>query len=149
MKCSDRETEILLYYYYELDGTAHEEMERHLNGCSRCASVYAKLKTALDGIELKEPELPASFWPSYNEEVYRKIAERSSGQRWTLFGPRFIQVGAMALLLIFLGIGGMKLYETREERAFISENYALMSSMELLEEFDLMQNLDEIESFEG
>jgi len=149
MRCSDREADILLYYYDELDVTAREEMGRHLDGCSRCASAYAKLKSTLDGVEMKVPELADSFWPSYNRKLYRKIEEKSSGQRLTLFGTRLIQVGAMALLLIFLGIRGMKLYETREERAFISENYALMSSMELLEEFDLVENLDEIESFEG
>ena len=125
-------------------------------GCSdgtvksrHCASAYAQLKTDLDGIKPTEPELPDSFWPSYNRKLYSRIEKKSASQRWTLFGPRFIQVGVMALLLIFLGIGGMKLYEAREERAFISENYALMSSMELLEEFDLMQSLDEIESVEG
>ncbi len=149
MKCSDRERDLLLYYYDELDGTVREGMERHLDGCSSCAAAYAKLKTTLDGMELKEPELPESFWPSYNRKVYRKIEKRSNSKRWALFRPRFIQVGAMALVLIFVGIGGIKVYDAREERAFISENYALMSNMELLEEFDLMHNLDEVESVEG
>ncbi len=52
----------------------------------------------------------------------------------------------MILVMLFIGFGGLKFYESKQEDAFITNNFEFMNNFELLEEFEILQYLEEIEN---
>lgn len=146
MKCKDVERDLILYYYGEIDDTLKSAIRNHIASCDKCAVAWERLKATLDISDVKEPELPESFWQGYRRKVYQKIEDKKSSARFGVLKPRFIQVAAMILVILLIGLGGGKLYKAKQEEAFITKNYELIKNFELFEDLEVLQNLEEIEA---
>ena len=88
--------------------------------------------------------MPDSFWQRYRSEVYKKIEGKKSRSQFKM--PRFAPAALMALVLFFAVFGGIKLYESKQDEAFISKNYELIKNLEVLEDFEVLEQLEEIEA---
>ena len=144
MKCKDIERDLILYYYDEIEPSAKAELKAHLESCDNCMSSWERLKDTLDAAKVKELDLPDSFWQRYRSEVYEKIEGKKSFSPFKM--PRFAPAAVMALILFFAVFGGIKLYESKQDEAFISKNYELIKNLEVLEDVEILQHLEEIEA---
>ncbi len=147
MRCKEIQEELISYYYNELDETSKSEIEQHLRGCSKCISSLERLKTTLNSIEAKEPDLPHVFWQRYRRKVYGKIEGKKRLK--PLWVPRFAPVAVTIIIALSLSIfGGIRLYESKQEKEFIAKNYELMKNLEFFEDLEILQNMEEIEALE-
>jgi len=145
-RCKDVEKNLILYYYDEVDPSTKAELADHLESCTRCRSSWTQLKTTLDAIKIKEPELSESFWQDYLRKVHQKIEDKRSHRYFPLLlKPRFVQVVVTVVILLVIGFWGFKFYISKKEDAFIRENYELIKNLELFENFEILRHLDEIE----
>jgi hypothetical protein len=146
MKCKDIEKNLILYYYDEIDPSAKVELSSHLETCTKCKSSWDQLKTTLDVIKIKEPELSESFWQNYLSKVHERVEGKKSHRYFPLLlKPRFAQVIVTVVILLIIGFGGFKFYISKKEDTFIRENYELIKNLELFENFEILRHLDEIE----
>ncbi|MBI4709508.1 MAG: hypothetical protein HY759_00065 [Nitrospirae bacterium] len=151
MQCKDVQKELVNYYYNEVSNVIKSAVDEHLEYCNNCASSLEKLKNTLDGIKIEEPVLTDVFWERYSQKVYKKVDGRELRQerKFRLFRlPRLIPAAAAAIVLLTAFWGSVKLYESKQENTFISRNYDLINNLELFEEYELLQNLQEIEAVE-
>lgn len=148
MKCKEIEKHLVSYYYGEFEPSKRLEINNHLEACGKCMSSWERLRALLDAIKVKEPEMPESFWQDYRNKVYKKIEGKKSFSPVNLFKPRLVPAVAMVMILLFTVIGGLILYESKQEDAFISKNYELISDLELFEDFEILQYFEEIEASE-
>ncbi|MBN2287804.1 MAG: zf-HC2 domain-containing protein [Candidatus Glassbacteria bacterium] len=91
MTCDKFRLQIMEYLDGELGPEEHQEVERHLAGCSACRSELdslQKLKEITSGMQFAQPE--EEVWKMYWEQVYNRL-ERGLG--WVL-----ASVGAIILL---------------------------------------------------
>jgi anti-sigma factor RsiW len=146
MKCKDVERDLILYYYGEIDDTLKSAISNHIASCDKCASAWERVKATLDISDVKDPELPESFWQNYRRKVYQKIEDKKSPAHFGLLKPRLVQVAAMILVILLIGLGGGKLYKAKQEEAFITKNYELIKNFEMFEDFEILQHLEEIET---
>ncbi|MDI6800944.1 MAG: zf-HC2 domain-containing protein [Thermodesulfovibrionales bacterium] len=145
MRCRDAEKDLLLYYYEELDPSATEEIKRHLETCSRCLYSWEKIRTSLDKLKIKEHEPADAYWNNYLEKVYEKIEAKGSKKYFVVLKPAIVYVFAI-ILVIITGIGGFKVYEKKQEDAFVTKNHEMIKDLELLENLEILQDLEEIEN---
>jgi hypothetical protein len=151
MQCKDVQKELVNYYYNEAGNILKSAVDEHLGHCDNCASSLEKLKKTLDGIKIEEPVLTDVLWERYSQKVYKKIDSRELPQEreFRLFRlPRLIPATAAAIVLLTALWGSVKLYESKQEKTFISQNYDLIKNLEMFEEYEILQNLQEIEAVE-
>ena len=104
--------------YGESSPEDRERLEQHLEECEPCAEEFESLSSTLAVMaERERPELPASYWASYRQEVKRQRTARSASvtasvRRWwrTLpallpqTGPQWAVQGALAVALLCVGL---------------------------------------------
>jgi len=146
MKCKDVERDLILYYYGEIEPFKEIGLKSHLESCDKCMSSWEGLKTLLESIKAEEIEMPESFWQGYRRKVYQRIEEKKSPVYFGILKPRIVQVAAMILIILLIGLGGGRLYKVKQEEAFITKNYEMIKDFELFENFEVLQNLEEIEA---
>ena len=147
MKCKNIQKELISYYYQDLNDALKAEIERHLGTCDKCMSSWERLKTTLNNIETKEPDFPHAFWQEYRRKVYEKIEGKKASNlsRFPGFAPALAAIVIVLSLSIF---GGIRFYESKQERDFIAKNYELMKNLELFEDLEILEHMEEIEAHE-
>lgn len=144
MKCKEIEKELIAYYYKETEPSMDAEISKHLEDCEMCATSWRKLKMTLNAVEVKELEMPGAFWNKYLGRVYWKIKNRKAQKRF--FTSRLVPVTAGVLTLLLVVFGGLRLYESRQEDAFISSNYEILRGLDVYQNLEVLQHLEEIEA---
>ncbi|MBI5196174.1 MAG: hypothetical protein HZA10_07620 [Nitrospirae bacterium] len=147
MQCKEVQKELVNYYYNEAGNVLKSAVDEHLGYCDNCASSLEKLKKTLNGIKIKEPALPDAFWKRYSQKVYKKIDSKKPHRErtsWLFRLPRLIPAAAIAMALLAVFWGGIKFYESKQENTFISQNYDFIKNLDLFEEYEILQNLQEI-----
>jgi len=143
MKCGETKR-LILYYYGELDEAEKGRIENHLQSCGSCSAAWAELKEKLEGLHCDPPEMSEKYWQEYRREVRRKIGNVS---RRPFFLSRPLLQGAVTVMALFAVMtAGFHFYRGRQERIMILQNYELISELDLLEDFDLLLSLDEVEN---
>lgn len=151
MQCRDVQKELVNYYYNDAGNVLKSEVDEHLGHCDNCASSLEKLRDALDVIKIKEPILTDVFWKRYSQKIFEKIDSKKPHQgrtSWLFRLPRLIPATAAAIVLLTAFWGSVKLYESKQEKTFISQNYDVIKNLEMFEEYEILQNLQEIEAVE-
>jgi len=146
MDCKDVKIRLLDYYYGEVAPPQLTSLEGHLDVCHTCRLEWEGIKRTLDSIEREEElTLPDGFWRDYNHKVYERIDKK---RRWKgiLSYPRLVPI-AVSILLIVAIFGGLRIKGVREEvyHAFVVQDYAMMLNLDLLQDFELIQHLEELE----
>jgi len=142
MKCKDIQKELVNYYYEEIDQIKRSKVYKHLETCKRCAFEWEGLKDILNAAKVKKPDLSDAFWERYRYKVYEKIeGKETAGAFWRKFVPS----SAIAAVLLFIILGSIKFYESKQEEAYVYRNYEIIKHIELLEDFDVLQHFEEIE----
>ncbi|NOY52319.1 MAG: hypothetical protein GXP58_01710 [Deltaproteobacteria bacterium] len=143
MKCRTGKR-LPLYYYGELDEAEKRRIESHLQNCERCSAAWGRLKNKLDGLRCDPPEIPEGYWQEYRRSVRRKIG--NSFRRSFLFSRPLLQGVMAVMVLLAVATAGFHYYRGRQDRIMLFQNYELISKLDLLEDFDLLRSLKEVEN---
>lgn len=151
MDCENVRYALPEYFYGEADPPVAGALEEHLKTCGSCRREWEGLKNTLELVGKGEmPRVTEEFWEGFWTEFDRKVHERvGKDRRWALPAvipwPRPAAALAGLALIVTAIYGGFKVYEIREEKA-LARDYALVRNMELLQDFDVISHLDEVEA---
>jgi hypothetical protein len=153
--CAEREENLVLFHYGDLDGTERDDLHAHVGRCAACASYLKDLGTLLP-LTVAASEPAASFWSDYNRELRKKIDATLEHKTWTqklgeFFQPRWVPAFAtaaiVALVLTFtFGRGIWSPGEPVQEDAALVEVLPVAENWEFFNTMDVLDNLDLLES---
>jgi hypothetical protein len=154
--CADREENLVLFHYGDLDGAERDGLHAHVGSCAACAAYLKDLGTLLPlTVAVSEPA--ANFWNDYDRELRKKIDATLDHKTWTeklgeFFQPRWVPAFAtaaiVALALTFtFGRGIWTPSEPAQENAAmvevlpVAENWEFFSTMDVLDNLDLLESM--------
>ncbi len=153
--CTNREEDLVLYYYGEL-GNGRTALEEHVRGCEPCRFYLKELESILP-LTVKPDEPPQAFWDDYSREMRRKLTEVKERKSWwqslaSFLQPWAIPVSATAIvallaLTLTLGKGFWSSKEVpQDDEAFMEilpavENLEFFKTMEVLDAMDFLENM--------
>jgi hypothetical protein len=152
--CKNFESELVLYYYDELDGGDRARIKIHLESCESCGR-YLKELGAILSLTLKVDDPPPAFWQNYSREMRHKLAEAREGRSWgqylaSLIRPWTIPVlatGLVAALALTFTLG-KGLWRTPDRPPADPSLMEVLPMTENLEFFRTMEVLDAMELLE-
>lgn len=138
MGCKYSDKDLMLNYYNESD----PELEAHLMTCNKCMARLNRLERSLDKIRPEEPEMPDAFWSNFSVKVNEKIDKKEAKGRFYLLRPKIAMAAMLAILISVAFTGGVRIYEEKQDREFIMENYDLIMNINMLEDLELLENFE-------
>ncbi|MGH9795257.1 MAG: HEAT repeat domain-containing protein [Candidatus Acidiferrales bacterium] len=122
--CKEREEEISLYLWDELDEDRCEALEQHLENCATCAATVAGERQLLAALRTAAPADPSpEVLAQFRMELLEKIEQAGMPGFWTRLGtvlwPRGLRwsfsgwmmahpaLGAVALVMLGVALGGI------------------------------------------
>ena len=122
--CKDREEEISLYLWDELDEDRCEALEQHLENCAACAATVASERQLLAALRTAAPADPSpEVLAQFRMELFEKIEQAGMPGFWTRLGtvlwPRGLRwsfsgwmtahpaLSAVALVMFGVALGGI------------------------------------------
>ena len=109
MHDSERERDLLLYHYGELDPGSAKRFSEHLAACADCRAALAVLKAAAKKVRELSPEPPAELLRRVRESARRTIpSEETHGfaEFFRLSWPRLALAGAAAAGMLLMVLQG-------------------------------------------
>jgi predicted anti-sigma-YlaC factor YlaD len=151
--CGDREENLVLLHYDDLDGDKRRALQEHLQGCAACTSYLKELGTLLP-LTVQADQPPETFWTDYNRELRQRLNRAEKNWIQTVgafFQPRWMPAlattGVVALALIFtVGRGVWSTNEPQNDAAMmeilpVAENLEFFKAMEMLDNLDLLESM--------
>ncbi len=142
------ETWISAFMDGELTPQRADAMADHLAGCHGCKAKYEAL-TGLDQLLQSLPELKPS--EQFERTFWKKVAdweENRSRRRladWFKRGWRTVLAGSLALfILVFVSV-----FQGRFTRSLSPEEIILAEQMDVLQQYELINNLEILENWEA
>ena len=141
--------QLLFYHYDELDAAGRQQVEQHLQRCSVCREELAELQVLLRSVSSAVPEPAPAELERFNARVMQRIQPR---RRWFAQPALGWTLAGAAALLFTLNLqtslppsapvpAEKSLIITAEQDVVF--NLELLQTLELLEDFDLIQQLEQ------
>ena len=152
--CANLETDLVLYHYGELSGSARAQIEAHVEHCEGCCLFVKEIET-IAGLTVKSDQPPLDFWQSYTREMRHKLATLRERQSWwrrvaAAFQPWMVPafgttaIVALALALT-LGRGVWQPNEAPPELASLMEVLPMAEHLEFYANMEVLDSLDLLE----
>jgi Putative zinc-finger len=153
--CAEREENLVLFHYGDLDPAERSALQAHLQNCTPCAGYLKDLETLLP-LTVKADEPSETFWTDYNREMRRKLADAAETKTWLQKIGEFFQarplpalattaVLVLALTLTF-GRNSWSPHDPVQEDAAIMEVLPVAENLEFFKNMDVLDNLELLES---
>jgi predicted anti-sigma-YlaC factor YlaD len=152
--CANLETDLVLYHYGDLSGSAKAQIEAHLEQCDGCRG-YIKDTQTLATVTVKSDQPPPVFWQNYAREMRHKLTTLGEKQPWwrravtvlqPWMVPAFGTTAVVALALAFtLGRGVWQTNETPPEVASLMEVLPMAEHLEFYANMEVVDSLDLLE----
>ena len=142
---------LLPYLRGELAAAERAAVDSHLAGCAECRDSVRDF-AALAALLARAPELaPPMHWGAFRSQLHAKLERRlrpaGVGRRWSL-GPLPAALAAsLAAVLLYLGVLGPSGPTPEGDQAML-ESQVLDGRLDVVSQFDLVQNLDLLEDFD-
>ncbi len=153
--CKEREENLVLFHYSDLQEPEQIDLKNHLGGCIDCTAYLQELNKLLP-LTVKSDEPPEAFWRDYNRELRLKIAAVREKKSWrqsfaAFFRPRLLPAfGVIAVLALVLTLTiGKGLWQTRDsarDDEALMEVLPVAENLEFFKTMDVLDNLDVLES---
>lgn len=153
MKCRRVEKDLSAYLDGRLSDEAKRRVEGHLKTCPRCGERFeelSRIQSALSEFPRRDPS--PFLWTRVKAGIESGEGKAPApGSVWSRLKPspvvsRWAVVVVASLVLV---AGGVLLSGDRQDpRDYLGLEVAIAEDLELLEHFDLIQNLDFLESWE-
>jgi len=144
MRCPVKEEDFILYYYNELTEEKKSKIDIHLKNCSRCLRQWTELKEMLDTAELKQKDMPESYWDELSSRISYSLKSKPACQSNR---QRFMKPAFAVIMLLLILLSGYKWYTGWKEEQFISKNLELLQNIDMFENLDLLEHLDEFDKY--
>ena len=153
--CKEREEDLVLFHYSDLQEPERIDLKDHLGGCAGCTA-YLKELSELLPLTVKVDQPPEAFWRDYNRELRRKIDAVREKKSWrqhfaVLFQPRLLPAfGVLAVLALVLtltlGRGIWQSHDAARDDEALMEVLPVAENLEFFKTMDVLDNLDVLES---
>lgn len=107
--CQKISEQLLDFYFKDVDNTAKQEIETHLQQCAECSKAFKKIEAVLNAKEMLNENKPSEFLHTRVLAQLEKTEERNS--IFTVFQP--VLKYATFIVIIVAGIGTGLLFSNR------------------------------------
>ena len=149
--CPNMEEDLVLYYYNELAGAQHAQVEAHINDCAPCR-LYLQEMTSILPSTIMADDPPETFWTDYNREMRLKLSEMREKKTWwrSLVGwlqpwPRSALAMAAVVALALTITLGKTWWQSSEPTP---DDQALIEAMPMAENLEFFKNMDVLDAMD-